>query len=35
MPRWFWKFYDAAVVMVLGMIGAGVVFTLTAAVVHR
>jgi hypothetical protein len=35
MPQWFWKLYDAAVAMLLALIGAGIVFTLTAAVVHR
>jgi hypothetical protein len=35
MRNWIWKFYDAAVVMVLALFGAGIVFTLTAAVLHR
>jgi hypothetical protein len=35
MRNWIWKFYDAAVVMVLALFGAGIVFTLTAAVLHQ
>jgi hypothetical protein len=35
MPRWFWKLYDGLVVMVLALFGAAIVFTLTAAIVHR
>jgi hypothetical protein len=35
MRNWFWKLYDTIVVMVLALVGAGIVFTLTGAVVHR
>jgi hypothetical protein len=35
LPQWFWKFYDAVIVMLLAVFGAAIVFTLTAAVVHN